>query len=453
MYFAHQFIDMEISQIILVLIVAIIAVVLGYWLANRSMLGSQKLEQEKYVQLQNRWQQDQQAIAVLRDQKAALEAQLAVSDERVRATQLLLTEARQNQQQISEAMKNEMELMAGRILQQNSQQLMQKNEEKIGQILQPLQTELTGFKKAVEDAYQKESNERFSLTKEIEKLVQTSVRVSEEANNLTTALKGNVKTQGNWGEMVLETLLENSGLSRDRNYLVQQYIRDASGNVLKDEDGNMLQPDVMIVYPDQRRVIIDAKVSLIGWERYVNATDESERAKAWTDHLTSIYRHIDLLSKKKYGRYAGALDYVLMFVPIEPAFLEALKKDTELWKKAYDKNIMLVCPTNLLAILKIVAELWRIEKQNENAIDIANKAGSLYDKFHGFLDNMEQIGKKIDDAGNAFQHAYKQLHTGRGNLIGKVEELKKMGANASKQLSHTLLKEAPDETTLPESHP
>jgi len=443
---------MQILLIVLFLVVALLSGILGYWLASRSQQSALKQEQEKYGQLQNQWQQDQQAQAILRDQKSTLESQLAVSEERGRANQVLLAEARQNQQQISEAMKNEMELMAARILQQNSQQLMQKNEEKIGQILQPLQTELTGFKKAVTDAYQKESNERFSLTKEIEKLVQTSVRVSEEANNLTTALKGNVKTQGNWGEMVLETLLENSGLSRDRNYLVQQYIRDASGNVLKDEDGNMLQPDVMIVYPDQRRVIIDAKVSLIAWERYVNATDEAERAKAWADHLTSIYRHIDLLSKKKYGRYAGALDYVLMFVPIEPAFLEALKKDTELWKKAYDKNIMLVCPTNLLAILKIVAELWRIEKQNENAIDIANKAGSLYDKFHGFLDNMEQVGKKIDDAGNAFQLAYKQLHTGRGNLIGKVEELKKMGANASKQLSHTLLKDTPDEPALPDSN-
>jgi len=443
---------MEISLIISLLAVAIVAGILGYWMATLSQQGARKLEQEKYIQLQNLWQQDQQAQALLRDQKAAMEAQLAVSNERIKTTQQLLTEAKQAQQQISEAMKNEMELMAARILQQNSQQLMQKNEEKIGQILQPLQTELTGFKKAVEDAYQKESNERFSLTKEIEKLVQTSVRVSEEANNLTTALKGNVKTQGNWGEMVLETLLENSGLSRDHNYLVQQYLRDASGNVLKDEEGNMLQPDVMIVYPDQRRVIIDAKVSLIAWEKYVNATDEADRNKAWADHLTSIYRHIDLLSKKKYGRYAGALDYVLMFVPIEPAFLEALKKDTELWKKAYDKNIMLVCPTNLLAILKIVAELWRIEKQNENAIDIANKAGLLYDKFCGFLDNMEQVGKKIDDAGNAFQQAYKQLHTGRGNLIGKVEELKKMGANASKQLSQTLLKDTPDATTLPESN-
>lgn len=440
---------MEPALIFTLIAVAILAGIVGFWMASLLHKNSRTLEQERYRDIQALWQQEKNAHVALTNHAANLEAQLAVSNERVTNMQQLLREAKESQQQISEAMKNEMELLTSRILQQNSQQLIQKNEEKIGQILQPLQTELSGFKKAVEDAYQKESNERFSLSKEIDKLVQTSIRVSEEANNLTTALKGNVKTQGNWGEMVLETILENSGLIRDQHYLAQQYLRDASGKVLKDDEGNMLQPDIMIVYPDKRRVIIDAKVSLLAWDRYVNAIDESERTKAWTEHLASVNRHIDILWKKKYGRYAGGLEYVLMFVPIESAFLEALKKDTELWKKAYDKNIMLVCPTNLMAILKIIAELWRMEKQNENAVEIANKAGLLYDKFYGFLENMEEIGKKIGEADKVYQQAYKQLHTGRGNLTGKVEELKKMGANASKQIPANLLREDSETPSLP----
>ncbi|NDA61390.1 MAG: DNA recombination protein RmuC [Chitinophagia bacterium] len=440
---------MELSLILSLMAVAILGGILGFWIASFLYKGYGSVEQEKIKELQSLLQQEKNNNGALTNNKSSLEAQLAVSNERIANMQQSLKEAKESQQQISDAMKNEMELLTSRILQQNSQQLIQKNEEKIGQILQPLQSELSGFKKAVEEAYQKESNERFSLSKEIDKLVQTSIRVSEEANNLTTALKGNVKTQGNWGEMVLETILENSGLIRDQHYLAQQYLRDTSGKVLKDEEGNMLQPDIMIVYPDKRRVIIDAKVSLLAWDRYVNAIDETERNKAWTEHLSSINRHIDILWKKKYGRYAGGLEYVLMFVPIESAFLESLKKDIELWKRAYDKNIMLVCPTNLMAILKIVAELWRMEKQNENAAEIANKAGLLYDKFYGFLENMEEIGKKIGEADKVYQQSFKQLYTGRGNLIGKVEELKKMGANASKQIPANLLREESDNSTLP----
>ena len=440
---------MELTFMITLLGVAIVAGIMGFWIASILQKGSRNMEQEKIRDLQALWQQEKSSNAAYINQKANLEAQLAVSNERIVHIQQQLKEAKEAQQQISDAMKHEIELLSSRMLQQNSQQLIQRNEEKIGQILQPLQMELSGFKKAVEEAYQKESNERFSLSKEIDKLVQTSIRVSEEANNLTTALKGNVKTQGNWGEMVLETILENSGLIRDQHYLAQQFLRDAMGKVLKDDEGNMLQPDIMIVYPDKRRVIIDAKVSLLAWDRYVNATDEAERNKAWNEHLASINRHIDILWKKKYGRYAGGLEYVLMFVPIESAFLEALKKDAELWKRAYDKNIMLVCPTNLMAILKIIAELWRMEKQNENAAEIANKAGLLYDKFCGFIENMEEIGKKIGEADKVYQQAYKQLHTGRGNLTGKVEELKKMGANASKQIPGNLLREEPEDLSLP----
>jgi DNA recombination protein RmuC len=428
------------STALIYVVIALVGVLLGYLIAYQLQKSSRQLLQENVLRLDELLRVEKAAHESVRARLEAAEKQGLLLDERLNTTREQLEEAKKAQQQISDAMKNEIELLATRLISGNTQQLVSKNEEKLGQLLQPLQQELTGFKKAVQDAYQKESNERFSLSKEIEKLVQSSVRVSEEANNLATALKGNSKTMGDWGEMVLETLLEHSGLIKDRNYFVQQYLRDASGKVIKDEEGNMLQPDVMIVYPDQRKVIIDAKVSLVAWDKYVKATDTLEKEKALQEHLASMYRHIEGLSKKKYGRYAEALDYVLMFVPIEPAFLESLKKDDSLWKRAYDKNIMLVSPTNLMAVLKIVADLWRIEKQNLNAIQIAEKAGALYDKFFGFLDNMEGVKKKLQDANTTF-------YTGRGSMINRAEELKKMGANATKQIPEKLIRQTPEESS------
>jgi DNA recombination protein RmuC len=435
------------STALIYVVIALVGVLLGYLIAFQLQKSSRQLLEENILRLDELLKIEKAAHDSVRARMEASEKQGLLLDERLNTTRQQLEEAKKAQQQISDAMKNEIELLATRLISGNTQQLVSKNEEKLGQLLQPLQQELTGFKKAVQDAYQKESNERFSLSKEIEKLVQSSVRVSEEANNLATALKGNSKTMGDWGEMVLETLLEHSGLIKDRNYFVQQYLRDASGKVIKDEEGNMLQPDVMIVYPDQRKVIIDAKVSLVAWDKYVKANDTLEKEKALQEHLASMYRHIEGLSKKKYGRYAEALDYVLMFVPIEPAFLESLKKDDSLWKRAYDKNIMLVSPTNLMAVLKIVADLWRIEKQNLNAIQIAEKAGALYDKFFGFLDNMEGVKKKLQDANTTFDEAYKQFYTGRGSMINRAEELKKMGANATKQIPEKLIRQTPEESS------
>jgi len=269
-----------------------------------------------------------------------------------------------------------------------------------------------------------------------------SKTVSEEANNLTTALKGSSKMQGNWGEMILESLLENSGLTKGREYFVQEYIRDNADNIIKDENGKGLQPDVTIAYPDDRKVIIDSKVSLLAWDAFVGESDVEQQKEYLHEHIKSIRQHIDGLSRKNYPKYALALDYVLLFIPIEPAFLEAVKTDVNLWKYAYDKKILLVSPTNLFAVLKIIADLWKVEQQNEHAIEIADKAGALYDKFVLFVDNMETVGKKLDDASESYNNAFKQLSTGRGNLIGRIEELKKMGANATKQLSDKFLVDA-----------
>jgi len=272
-------------------------------------------------------------------------------------------------------------------------------------------------------------------------LIEMSQRVSQEANNLTTALKGNVKVQGNWGEMILESLLENSGLTKGREYKVQEFLRDNAGNVIKDEMGKGLQPDIIIYYPDNRKVIVDSKVSLIAWDEFVACTHADAQQECLQQLIRSVRAHIDGLSRKNYPKYALALDYVLLFIPIEPAFLEAVKADVHLWKYAYDKRILLVSPTNLFAVLKIVADLWKVETQNKHALHIASKAGDLYDKFEGFITNLETVGRKLADANAAYETAFSQLATGKGNIMNRVEELKKMGANAKKQLPARLLAE------------
>ena len=403
------------------------------WLLAKSVFANARVALEEHLQTALASRQQVQA------EKEQLLSRLAVAETQLTSTQALLQESKSSGEKISEQLKLEMEALAEKIMKSNSLQMAEKNEEKIGEILKPLKTELGEFKKRVEETYEKESKERFSLGKEIDKLVQMSAQVSQEANNLTSALKGNVKMQGNWGEMILESILEHSGLTKGREYITQEFIRDNANNIIKDEQGHGLQPDVTISYPDERKVIIDSKVSLIAWDQYVQESTKEEQEKAMKSHIQSIRNHIDGLSKKNYPKYAKALDYVLLFIPIEPAFLEAVKTDTQLWKYAYDKKIMLVSPTNLLAILKIIADLWKVEQQNKNAIDIADKAGLLYDKFAGFLANLELVGKKIGEADAAYNEAYKQLSSGRGHIIGKIEELKKMGANASKQLPDKVL--------------
>jgi DNA recombination protein RmuC len=341
--------------------------------------------------------------------------------------------------EIGASFKHEFNSLAQTILEEKSKKFTEVNEEKIKSILDPLKTQIGEFKQKVEDTYDKESKERFSLGKEVNRLIEMTQQVSQEANNLTTALKGNNKMQGNWGEMLLESLLEKSGLTKGREYFLQEFLRDNSGKVIKDENDKALQPDVIISYPDQRKVIIDSKVSLLAWDECVSHTDKAEQDRCLQEHIKSVRQHIDGLSRKNYPKYALALDYVLLFIPIEPAFLEAVKTDINLWKYAYDRKILLVSPTNLFAVLKIIADLWKVEQQNKHAIDIADKAGMLYDKFVGFLENMEAVGKKIGEAQTSYDSAYKQLSTGRGNLVGRVEELKKMGANASKQISDKVL--------------
>jgi DNA recombination protein RmuC len=380
---------------------------------------------QAYIQLQ---EQHQSGLT----QVANLTAQLKYNREK-------LDNQHNDMLRMREQFRLEFSELSQKILEDQSTRFTLQNEQKLQQILEPLKTNLNAFKQKVEETYDKESKERFSLGKEVQRLIEMSQVVSQEANNLTSALKGSNKMQGNWGEIILESLLENSGLTKGREYMVQEFIKDAAGNVIKDENGKGLQPDVMIYYPDQRRVIIDSKVSLVSWEQCVSCDDKMQQEIHLRNHIRSLRQHVENLSRKNYPKYALALDYVLLFIPIEPAFLEAVKTDLQLWKYAYDKKILLVSPTNLFSVLKIIADLWKVEQQNKNAIEIAEKAGALYDKFHGFMENMELVGKRISDAHDTYNDALKQLSTGRGNMLSRMEELRKMGAKANKQLPERLL--------------
>ena len=397
--------------------------------------------QEQVKQKEMQLQEQLSFRGSLQQERDQLLSKLSKTEAQLEMSQQSLKQAQQNSESLSAQLKLEFAEIAHKVMQNNTEQLRVKSEEKIGELLNPLKSELGEFKKKVDDVYVAEAKERHVLKAEIDRLITMSQQVSQEANNLTTALKGNNKTQGNWGEMLLESILENSGLVKGSQFFTQEFIRDAGGNVIKDEEGRGLQPDVMVKYPDQRTIIIDSKVSLIHWEQYVNSEDEVERNRALSLHLSSLKSHIDGLSKKNYSKYAKALDYVLLFVPIEPAFLEAVKKDTNLWKYAYDKNIMLVSPTNLLAVLKIIADLWKVEQQNQNAIEIAMKAGGMYDKFVLFLESMESVGNGIKNAQTAYDKAMSQLSTGRSNVVKQMEDLKKMGADAKKQIPDKIIYE------------
>lgn len=409
---------------------------------HRSVLKTESTSMQERLQQQmniyNQSLKEKQELEIVKDE---LIARATKAESEIVFLKEKFAQQKEELNHIGESFKFEFRNLAQNILEEKTQKFTEVNEEKMKALLNPLKNDLGIFKQKVEETYDKESKERFSLGKEIERLVLMTQQVSNEANNLTTALKGNNKMQGNWGEMILESLLENSGLAKGREYFLQEFIRDNAGNIIKDENGAGLQPDVIICYPDQRKIIIDSKVSLVAWDEFIACENVEDQRLFLQQHIKSIRTHIDGLCKKNYPKYALALNYVLLFIPIEPAFLEAVKTDILLWKYAYDKKILLVSPTNLFAVLKIIADLWKVEQQNKNAIEIAEKAGSLYDKFVLFFDNFETIGKKINEANNTYEIAMKQLSSGRGNVIGRIEELKKMGANASKQLPDKILSE------------
>ncbi len=338
-------------------------------------------------------------------------------------------------EQLQEKFKTEFENIANKILKENSKEFSESSHKNISELILPLKEKIVNFEKKVEDTYQKGLKDQTDLKAELKKLHELNTKLGEEAGNLTRALKTDSKQQGNWGEVVLERILERSGLLKNEEYYLQYNV--------KNEDGKNLRPDVLIKLPEEKHLIIDSKVSLTAFEAYISAKDKVQQQVALKRHLESVKKHVKELHEKSYDnlRDLKTPDFVLLFMPVEPAFALAVQSDSDLFNFAWEQRIVIVSPTTLLATLRTVASIWRHERQTRNALEIARQGGKLYDKFEGFLKDLEKVGINIDKAKESYEDAKKKLSSGRGNLIGQVEKLKELGAQATKSIDKKYLDE------------
>jgi len=325
------------------------------------------------------------------------------------------------------------EKIANKLFEEKSSKFVETNKVNIETLLNPLKEDISKFKTKVEETYDKESKQRFSLEEKVKDLIEQTNKVSTEANNLATALKGKPQKRGNWGEMILERILETSELKKDREYFIQQS--------QKDEEGNIYRPDVKVVLPGGRIIFIDSKVSLIAYDKYVASEDPAEQKVFLNEHIRATTEHINQLSAKKYDDFDGSLDFTIMFIPIEPAYLAAIQGDSDLWTYAYSKRIVLVSPTTLIALLRMIYDFWRVENQSKNNQEIAKRGEALYEKFVGFTSTFEDIGNSIKASQDKYDKALGQFKEGKGNLVSQALQLKNLGLKSDKRFSGNMLPE------------
>lgn len=369
-------------------------------------------------------------------EKAAADNENSRLNEQLKSEQAKLEENMAVLNEAKDTLKVEFQNIANQIFDDKSKRFADQSKTNLDAILVPFKDQIRAFEQKVSDTYEKEGRERFSLMKEVQRLQDLNQQISEDAENLTKALKGDTQTQGAWGEMILERILEESGLRKGIEYDAQGGFRDAEGKLLK--------PDVVIHLPEEKDIVVDSKMTLVAYERYVQATDEDERERAVKAHLVSINSHLKDLGSKKYDDLPGlrSLDFVLMFIPIESAFMLAIERDSEIFRKAFDQGIVIVSPSTLLVTLRTIQSIWRYEYQNRNALEIAQKAGDLYDKFVGFVEDLEKIGDHLDKTQKVYDGAHNKLSSGKGNLVNRAHGLIELGVKSKKQLPKVLVEEA-----------
>lgn len=392
-------------------------------------------EQRRAELLSNRLNDE---LTQLRNQREDLKIQLTRKESAVEVLEKRMVEQRVEIDSLQQKFAREFENLANKILEEKTSKFTEQNRLQLNHLLQPLNEKIQVFEKRVEDTHRESISHHASLREYISGLQQLNVRISQETLNLTKALKGDTKMQGNWGELVLERVLEKSGLEKNREYYVQQSYTNAGGQ--------RVMPDVIIHLPDGKKMVVDSKVSLVAYEKYVNEEDEVLQNAHLRDHLGSIKRHVEQLSAKNYADVFKneSPDFVLLFIPIEPAFALASGLEPELYSRAFERNVVIVTPSTLLATLRTIDSMWTNQKQQENAYEIARQAGALYDKFEGFVSDLIRIGKKIEESQNEYSAAMSKLSEGRGNLVASVERLKQMGAKAKKSLPEKVLARALD---------
>lgn len=388
-----------------------------------------------------------------------LVALVAIKDKAARALRNELEEARIENARLKEKIGNveafnnsvreetkaQFKSLAADIFSSQSEKFKEANETRLSEILNPLKEDIKDFKRRVDDTYMNSSKERTLLGEQMKRLMELNMSIGKEARDLTEALSGNTKVQGDWGEMVLETILVKSGLVEGENYFVQRTKND-DGTQIKNDDNGRLRPDVVVALPDKKCIVIDSKVSLTAYVNYINADNDDDRQRFGKAHLLSVRSHLKELETKRYQDFVGVgnddrIDYVLMFIPNEHAYMAAMTLDNNLWMEAYEKRVVIISPAHVISTLRLIAQLWTRDKQTKNALKIAEEGGKLYDKFVGFVNDMQTVEQSLGKASEAYASAMSKLHTGRGCIVSKVENLKKLGAKTSKTLPSDMLLE------------
>jgi DNA recombination protein RmuC len=410
----------------------LIGAVVGYFIASSRKGSNDGLLAENNL-LKSDLEEKKRDLDKAREEVNQANQRIAGSIEKFKSQEEKLTTLKDELENINKKYTTEFENIANKILEEKSQKFTDQNKTNLDIILTPLRERITEFSEKVEKAYKEESTERITLKAEIKQLVELNKQVSEEANNLTKALKGDSQAQGSWGEYILESVLEKSGLVKDREYFIQESFSTGTNS--------RVRPDVIVKLPENKNIIIDSKVSLVAYERFVSEQDDLTKANHLKEHIQSIKNHIKGLSEKNYQdlHKVGSLDFVLLFVPIESAFALGIQNESKLFTDAFEKNIMLVSPSTLLLALRTIANIWRTEYQNKNAVEIGRLAGAMYDKLVGFTSDMEDIKKSIDKSSENYEKAINKLSQGKGNVMNTAQKIKSLGAKTSKNLPEDFL--------------